>query len=76
MMFLRFYLFFIIIIYLCTVSPARAIASLTTAPAPVGNTQPTALAQRRDPRNCFSPTSYPTPQRIAPLLVVTSSGKG
>jgi hypothetical protein len=61
--------------FFCTVSPAGAVAGLTTAPAPVGNTQPTGLALRRDARNYISPTLSSTPEQPAPLLAVPSSGK-
>jgi hypothetical protein len=74
MTFLPFLLF---LKFFCTVSPAGA--ALTTAPAPVGNTKPTALARRGVARNCFSPPPPPPPpqaiQHPAPLLVVTSSGQ-
>ena len=59
----------------CTVSPAGAVAGVTTAPAPVGNSRPTALARSRDSRNCFSPTHPFTPQRPSTVLVVASSGQ-
>jgi hypothetical protein len=59
----------------CTVSPAGAVAGVTTAPAPVGNSRPTALARSRDSRNCFSPTYPFIPQHPSTVLVVASSGQ-
>jgi hypothetical protein len=59
----------------CTVSPAGAVAGVTTAPAPVGNSRPTALARSRDSRNCFFPTHPFTPQHPSTVLVVASSGQ-
>jgi hypothetical protein len=76
--FLNYYYYYYCYYYVfcfCTVSPAGAVAGVTTAPAPVGNSQPTALARRRGSRNCFSPIHPFTPQHSSTVLVVASSGQ-
>ena len=72
--FLNYYYCYYVLCF-CTVSPAGAVAGVTTAPAPVGNSRPTALARSRDSRNCFSPTHPFTPQHTPTELVLASSGQ-